>query len=122
MKKYIIGENCGFYIEVPKYENHYVNFIVYEITGFQDKNNFSKELYCEITVKWDGCSHFYFGEKDEDGYLHICGVHAYIKHISLMRWIYDKALELMNQEPYCNQNWPKNRELNWEFEERELDI
>jgi hypothetical protein len=29
------------------------------------------EPYVRGTIKWDGCSHVYFG--DEDGYLHLCG-------------------------------------------------
>lgn len=73
-----------------------VNFSCFEITGHdQDsKGGFTVPIYSqkvdrsmEITknveeaenyvngmVKWDGCSHYYFG--DSEGYLHLCGTES----------------------------------------------
>lgn len=31
------------------------------------------ETYLHGSVKWDGCSHYYFGNNDIKGYLHLCG-------------------------------------------------
>lgn len=39
------------------------------------KNPCEEELYLKAYVKWDGCSHFYFGS--ESGYMHLCGKSAY---------------------------------------------
>ena len=35
-------------------------------SGFDDA-----ERFVDGCIKWDGCSHLYFG--DDDGYLHLCG-------------------------------------------------
>jgi hypothetical protein len=125
MKKYIVGEEFGFYVEVPEYTECHADFTVYEIMGYEDDNNFEKELYLKAYIKWDSCSHFWFGDNDKDnpGYIHICGVNSYVKHISLMRWLYKKAFELMDRDPYGEgENWPKEHELNSILEERELAV
>lgn len=53
------------------------------------------EFYLTGTIKWDGCSHVWFGEKDEDdssdGYLHLCGKSCFDNHIKLMEAVWDKA-------------------------------
>lgn len=42
-------------------------------------------------IKWDGCSHYYFG--DSDGYLHLCGG-AYVRQFAaLTTAIFDLAAE-----------------------------
>lgn len=47
---------------------------VFEINSwYQDNTYDDKDLYLKAWIKWDGCSHFNFG--DEDGYLHLCGKH-----------------------------------------------
>ena len=64
--------------EYPRFEINYefkeayLKCEVYEINSwFQDKSYDSKDIYLKGYVKWDGCSHFNFG--NDDGYLHLCG-------------------------------------------------
>lgn len=58
--------------------------------------NFTKaQPLIEGTVKWDGCSHYNFGN---EGYIHLCGK-DYILNISeLIKRIYFKCGELMNRD------------------------
>jgi hypothetical protein len=73
--------------------DHHVEFFAAEVIGWEADDE-TKILYAvknaqslpmdstqdfneaermiEGSVKWDGCSHYYFG--DENAYLHICGV------------------------------------------------
>lgn len=54
----------------------------------------SAEKYLTGSINWDGCSHLYFQK-----YLHVCGAGAFKKHISLMRYLYLRASELMGRGP-----------------------
>ena len=62
------------------------------------------EEYLSLTVKWDGCSHLYFGDEQEDGtynsYHHFCGAHDFKKHVRLLHFLYNKAYEYMKRKPY----------------------
>lgn len=49
--------------------------------------------YLSGFVKWDGCSDFDFFET------HFCGPRDYKTHCSLLRYIYERAHELMGREP-----------------------
>ncbi|MGH1436569.1 MAG: hypothetical protein ACRBG0_19155 [Lewinella sp.] len=44
------------------------------------------EKFIRGFIKWDGCSHIYFGDKD--GYLHLCGGDSfqYIKQVLTAVW------------------------------------
>jgi len=42
----------------------------------------------ELTIKWDGCSHWYFGN-DKGAYIHICGRETMNKYIKVMEWCWD---------------------------------
>lgn len=53
------------------------------------------ETYITGVVKWDGCSHFYFGGSDNDGYLHLCGKDSIEKHQKIVGMIYKRCGELM---------------------------
>lgn len=57
------------------------------------------EQYLRATIKWDGCSHFTFGDRNGDGYLHLCGPTAYRAHADLVCHLYRRAFELMGREP-----------------------
>jgi hypothetical protein len=88
-----------------------VNFKAYEIVGwgysgeylFQDADchfaNSPDKAQTLITgaVKWDGCSHYYFGEAENSGYIHLCGAEN-ILHIgeAILR-IYNRSGELMRE-------------------------
>lgn len=62
------------------------------------------EEYLSMSVKWDGCSHLYFGDEIEDGnynsYFHFCGARDYKRHVRLLHELYNKAYEYMGREPY----------------------
>jgi hypothetical protein len=87
----------NFLINVKDKSDHHIAFEVYEVVSWngEDDTPYEKELYLEGTVKWDGCSHVWFGEKDEkgnqDGYLHLCGKYYWDLHSELMTKVYDYA-------------------------------
>jgi len=61
------------------------------------------ERYFDGTVKWDGCSHFNFGEGEENpGYMHLCGAAAFRQLGEALRecfWI--AANEMPRFDPEC---------------------
>jgi hypothetical protein len=103
-------EDFGFVINFTNIEEHYVSFEVEEVVAYElgDKQNYESQLYLTGTIKWDSCSHFWFGEREngeQDGYLHICGVKSFEKHIKLLEFLYKKAFELMNRQPEKGEEW-----------------
>ncbi len=106
---------------VVVYENvsgSWSEFKCYEVTGHyaDDNGKYTKNIYekegaksSEDTtenideaqtlvrgvVKWDGCSHYTFG--DEDGYIHLCGG-SNVKNLSeIIKKIYNRCGELMRE-------------------------
>lgn len=61
------------------------------------------EPYLDCLIKWDGCSHVWFGEPtsegDRTGYLHLCGADDFRKHVALMTELYALAFRRMGREP-----------------------
>lgn len=53
------------------------------------------ELYVRGFIKWDGCAHFYFGEENTPGYLHLCSPLDIKAHADLMLHLHATALERM---------------------------
>lgn len=51
--------------------------------------------YVSGFVKWDGCSHFYFGDADNEGYLHLCGLEHIHKLSSILNDIFIRCGQLM---------------------------
>jgi len=107
-----------FKIEVEQHDYKDVSFKarVYEITAWSaddKKEPLDPELYLSCYIKWDSCSHFYFGEEDEannpSGYLHICGVEYYKQHIQLLEHLYKRAFEVMGREPLEGEELAKIR-------------
>lgn len=77
-------------------EDHYMKFEVFEVEGWDENDVASDiELYVTGTIKWDGCSHIWFGEKNaegkQDGYLHLCGKIFWTRHAAVMLAIYELA-------------------------------
>lgn len=87
------------------------NATVYEVSKWEPdtKEPYEPELYLSCYIKWDSCSHFYFGEKDEegnpDGYLHLCGVEHYKRQAELLAYLYKRAFEEMGREPLEGEEW-----------------
>lgn len=95
---------------VTSVESHSVEFTVKQVGGWNegrptepiyddgDGNLVSEAAapsYLRALIKWDGCSHVYFGE--EGGYVHICGAESWANHCKLMEWLYKEAIKLMPQ-------------------------
>lgn len=89
-----------------KADTYYAEFVVKEIVAWNlDGEPLRCEEYLECLIKWDSCSHFWFGDGDDDGYLHLCGVGDFINHVKLVRWLYNKAFELMGSKPQDGEDW-----------------
>ena len=102
--KDVCGE-FGFVVKVTDKSVSQVEFEVEEIIGRTNEDNEIRETqpYLKCYIRWDSCSHFWFG--DGGGYLHLCGVEYYKKHVELIRWLYDKAFELMGEKPRSGEEW-----------------
>jgi len=85
-----------FFIATTGLMGHSWEFATFVITSWDMNDNpVELEEYISGFIKWDGCSHFYFGE-DQDGYLHLCGADDVINHAKLMVEIYKKATSLIS--------------------------
>lgn len=92
-----------FILEFQKIEDHCAEIKVFEVGAWTEEKEpiqTEKRLYLMAQIKWDGCSHVWFGEQDEsekqDGYLHLCGVEQWQAHARLMEWIYKTATPLIS--------------------------
>lgn len=78
--------------------------VVDAVTGWDEKTKAATEHEPYIKsalIKWDSCSHFQL--KDDN--LHLCGVKDFKDHLSLLKWLYDKAFERMGREPLSDEKW-----------------
>lgn len=71
--KDLISNNgyCEFQIKLFGDSVNKMEFEVYEVISWEADNSKAPcdtELYLKGAIKWDGCSHLYFGHK---GYLHL---------------------------------------------------
>lgn len=79
---------------------------VEEVTSWDTKSKEAVDLepyIPSLMIKWDSCSHFNFGT--ENGYLHLCGVKDFKKHVMLMEWLYKAAFEVMGTPPQPDETW-----------------
>ena len=115
--KFYINDEYGYPIfevtvlgyEDGKYSDVSCEFKVRSISAWEadgSKTPYEDEIeeYLNMTVKWDGCSHLYFGDEVEDGiynsYHHFCGADSFKKHVRLLHTLYNKAYVYMGREPY----------------------
>jgi hypothetical protein len=90
-----------FDMEIVSLSDTRIEFNVYEVTSWNSDDTHSKndsELYLRGYIKWDGCSHFWFGDKNDedehgDGYIHLCGYIYFKNHIKLMELLFKYADE-----------------------------
>jgi hypothetical protein len=67
-----------------------MNCVVYKATGWTMGNEIIEdEKYLSAYIKWDGCSHFWFG--DEDKYQHLCGKTAVDNHCKVLQAVWELA-------------------------------
>lgn len=99
---------ASFLLKILAATDYHVNFEVWEPQGWlEDGTPHEPELYLDGTIKWDGCSHIYFGEKCEtghDGYLHLCGRHSWELHVKLMTELFDTVGKMIKQRD--TDEWP----------------
>jgi hypothetical protein len=102
-----------FYIEHIEYDydifritysddlEYFFEFEVHEVVGWDPESTkpIEFEPYVKGEIKWDGCSHVWFGEQEaeKDGYLHLCGAICWNNHINLMKKLYEFAAENIKQ-------------------------
>ena len=89
-----------FYISVDDDVEHYMSFKLYEVETWEcdeAKTPAEMEVYLHGTIKWDGCSHVWFGDTDDkdnaNGYLHLCGKRYWERHCQVMMLVYKMAEE-----------------------------
>ncbi len=84
-----------FLIEIEKNLKYRMSFKVYEAVSWEiaEPVPIDVELYLHGTIKWDGCSHVWLGEDEENpnGYLHLCGKEAWDNHVKVMNAVYSLA-------------------------------
>lgn len=85
-----------FKIEVTEKDRASVSFRVYEISCWDMQNKpIESEIYLTGYIKWDGCSHIWFGDEDnegrQNGYVHLCGLPFWERHSKMMTNLYDYA-------------------------------
>ncbi len=120
MKIIETNENFTVSYEYKEDDAYFVDFKVYEIVahtegekgkfdvpwyegidgcGMDDKATEDIEkanTYIAGTVKWDGCSHFNFG--DADGYIHLCGKFSMKNLQEIIEKVYVRCGELMGNK------------------------
>jgi hypothetical protein len=72
------GDYINYLIDINKNTEICIEFKIYKVQGWEcDEGNTpceeDIELFIRGYIKWDGCSHFWFGEEENLGYLHLCG-------------------------------------------------
>lgn len=45
-------------------------------------------------IKWDGCSHVYFGDAENSGYIHMCGSNSFKNLSALLIRVYQRCYEI----------------------------
>jgi len=104
------GETFGFLMRCTERTDHSANISVFEEAGRTETGAMLYDMYnCTMTaspadtylkafVKWDGCSHFNFGQGNNNGYIHLCGYDAIKKHAAIVDAVYRWAFELMERD------------------------
>lgn len=73
-------------------------------------------LFANVTIKWDGCSHFFFrGEDstcdaDADSYYHVCGVETYVHHMATMAFAYKAFRDVISDSHNMLNDYGKKME------------
>lgn len=98
----LLGEHglTEFILTVTDLSETNVDIEVSQVVSWEASGDVPVDLepYFEATIKWDGCSHIWFGAiegESRDGYLHLCGVTAWKSHVRVMEWAYREAAKLI---------------------------
>lgn len=99
-------DEARFIVNVNDYGTHYVGFQVDEVHSWSRKGEvLDSEHYLEGSIKWDTCCHFFFGEKDNAGYIHMCGITSFYDHIALLKSLNELAFDLMDDDIIRDEEW-----------------
>ena len=82
-----------------KYDDYSLSGQLYWIVGWDmNYTPMDYEFVADMSIKWDGCSHWYFNgmdysedNKEIDGYYHICGEECYIEFMQGIMFVYELA-------------------------------
>lgn len=90
----LIKENgyVNFLIEYEKITDFSITFNVHQVVSWEtnDNNTVSEtEHYLKGDIRWDGCSHFNFG--NERGYMHLCGKGDYNNMTKVLEALWKEA-------------------------------
>ena len=85
-------------IKIEENTEYKMDFVVYEVASWccdEKQTPCEYEQYVAGVIKWDGCSHIWFGETDDSsnysGYLHLCGKLYWDRHVEMMNKLYELA-------------------------------
>lgn len=85
-------------LTVTDTKTHSVSATVEEVVAWdEDGSPLEFQPYLKCAMKWDGCSHLWFGD---EGYLHICGAECFEKHLFLIKELYrwaEKSIPMEKQ-------------------------
>lgn len=91
MKEVLIkeGDHVNYLIEFEESDfETSATFNVFEVFSWgMEYEVLETEHYLKGHIKWDGCSHIWFGDKD--GYIHLCGKNYFESHKKVMDAIWD---------------------------------
>ena len=100
------GNVIATYEQNKNYELSISGTIKQTVSWNDDGSPYETEFFADISVKWDGCSHFWFygqdcGDKTDneiDGYYHICGVDSYIDFMRILVSAYEIMVKHVGYE------------------------
>lgn len=98
-----------------------LNGMLLEATSWgSDLTDSDFDFIADLSIKWDGCSHFRFFEQDCtgdtedencDSYYHICGFDSYIKHFRSMVFAWQLAINKLGDTFDSNYELPEYEEF-----------
>lgn len=83
-------------------KEYYIQFFAVMVTASGDHgpmhNKDSPEDRLDVRIKWDGCSHTYFGDGDNAGYMHLCGEECWRGTVNLLAYLWNTACEYFEND------------------------
>jgi len=96
---YLVCGEFGFYIQIREKTEYQVELDVREITAVGDYDlTLDDDLFLNVILKWDGCMHTYWGDKNS--YIHFCDLPTINKIPDLFKEIRRIGKKLMGSAGY----------------------
>jgi hypothetical protein len=82
--------------QIETWTHSFGGFITLPISWNMDGETSEEEFLVTFSIKWDGCSHFWYEgqdylNNDEDSYYHECGLNDYYKHFVAKLFAFEVA-------------------------------